>query len=69
MPDPSLKKMILNRDVPLFSGVVKAGTEVSVIRDYISGSEMRLVNVQAGFLRIDGLDYRSLSEKTTNFPF
>lgn len=69
MPDPSLKKMILNRDIPLFSGTVKAGTEVSVIRDYISGAEVRLVNVQAGFVRIDGLDYCSLSEKTSNFPF
>lgn len=69
MPNPALKKMILTRDIPLFSGVIKAGTEVSLICEYIDGTESVLCSVQVGFLRIDCLCKSALSEKASNFPF
>lgn len=69
VPDPSLKKMILNRDIPLFSGMVRSGHEVFVLSEYKDSNGASLFNVQAGFVRIDGLEESALSEKSENFPF
>lgn len=69
--------MFLKRDVPMFGGVIKAGTPVSVVADYFDGHEARLLNVRVGMVEIHGLTMESLSEtevvkpvsRQPDFPF
>ena len=66
-PISDQKKMQLARDVPCFSGVVRAGTPVAVTSRYKDASGEELVNVRAGFVEISGLAADSLKEDSDPF--
>ena len=66
-PSDASKKMQLARDIPCFSGTVKAGTSVTVVAQYRDAAGDEMVNVRVGFVEICGLSVDALKEDSDPF--
>jgi len=55
--------VVTNRDIPLFSGVIKKGTDGVVLSSYQDAMRLEMLNVRFGEVEISGLATNAVDSK------